>query len=74
MSSTITQVLLRQLHLYHCLTLGLLLIEITIMCAKLRYGPSMNGSGVFKMWYDSISGVGVLDDVTSVVMGTDNVT
>ncbi len=34
MSSTIAQVLLSQLHLYHCINLGLLLIEITIMCAK----------------------------------------
>ncbi len=32
--STMAQVLLNQLHLCHCIILGLLLIEITIMCAK----------------------------------------
>ncbi len=76
MSSVIPQVLLCPLHLYNCVILGLLLIEITIMCV---YGSSINESSVFKMWYDSISDVeradvSVLDDVISVRDGTNNVT
>ncbi len=33
-SAAISHVILIQLHIDHCITLGLLLIEITIMCAK----------------------------------------
>ncbi len=73
MYSTIAQVLLSQLHLYHCIILGLHLIEITIMCVQM-YGSSINESSVFKVWYDSISDVEradvcVLDDVISVCDG-----
>ncbi len=69
MSSTIGQVLLSHLHLYHCITLGLLLNRnYNYVCQ--RYGPSMDES----LWLYSISdveraGVSVLDDVISICDG-----
>ncbi len=73
MSSSIAQVLLCQLHLNHRITLGLLLIEITIMCAKSMLDV-LNESSVFKVWCDNIgdverADVRVLDDVITVCDG-----
>ncbi len=73
MSSTIAQVLLSQLHLYHCIILGLLYNRNNNYVCQM-YGSSINESSVFKVWYDSISDVeradvSVLHDVISVLDG-----
>ncbi len=66
MSSIIAQAVLSELHLNYYITIGLLLIEITI---KKGIGQVWKESSALKVWYYSIGvlrDVSVLDEVISV--------